>query len=92
MLIDQNDPPHSSQTAKPGKIIENQKKRKNFGNNIGTMASIKKIKVKVGLQYSSAGYSPKSNCFHLAASTEKQATSGSKSRHSLSDLVFQCPP
>ena len=56
------------------------------------MASNKKIKVNVGLQYSSAGYSPKSNCFHLAVSTEKHATSGSKSRHSLSDLVFQCPP
>ena len=55
MLTDQNEPPHNNQTASPGKITENQKKRKNFGNNIGTMASNKNTKVSVGLQYSSAG-------------------------------------
>ena len=49
-------------------------------------------KVTVGRQYSSAGYKPKSSCFHLAVNTEKQATSGFRSKHSLSDLVFQCPP
>ena len=50
---------------------------------------IKSINVTVGRQYSSAGYNPKSNCFHLAVKTEKQATSGFKSKHSLRDFVFQ---
>ena len=72
--------------------MENQKYLKKLGNSMGTIASKKQTNVKVGLQYSSAGYKPKRSCFHLAAKTEKQATSGSKSKHSLSDLVFQCPP
>ena len=92
MLTDQKDPPHNSQIASPGYITENQNSLKNLGNNMGTIASNKQKKVKVGLQYSSAGYNPKSSCFHLAARTEKHATSGSMSKHSLRDLVFQCPP
>ena len=46
----------------------------------------------VGLQYWSAGYSPNRSCSHLAAKTEKHATFGSRSIHSLRDFAFQCPP
>ena len=90
--MDQNDPPHKSQTANPGYISENQKKRKNLEKRIGIIDKIKRKKVRVGRQYSSAGYNPKRSCFHLAAKTEKHATLGFKSRHSLSDFAFQCPP
>ena len=64
----------------------------NLGKRIGMIERIKRKKVRVGRQYSSAGYNPKSSCFHLAVKTEKQATLGSKSRHSLNDFVCQCPP
>ena len=64
----------------------------NLGKRIGIIDKIKRKKVSVGRQYSSAGYNPKRSCFHLAERTEKHATLGSKSKHSLSDLVFQCPP
>ena len=64
----------------------------NLGKRMGIIDKIKRKNVRVGRQYSSAGYNPNSNCFHLAVKTEKQATLGSKSRHSLNDFVCQCPP
>ena len=73
-------------------MAENQKNLRYFGKRIGTIDINNSINVKVGRQYSSAGYSPNRSCFHLAVSTEKHATFGSKSKHSLNDFVFQCPP
>ena len=55
---------------------KNQKNLINLVKSIGTIDKIKRKKVKIGRQYSSTGYKPNKSCFHLAVSTEKQATSG----------------